>query len=190
MSVAADALLKAALDRELIPEGTKVLSREQAFELVREMPYRRASDRDPLTTIREWRGTCSGKHYLLKAVLAELGLATDLIACTTYVRADPALLPEYLAEICNEGPVPDVHNFLRAPWIIDATWPLTAGSYGIPVNPRFEEGRDMSLPCEPIREFLVPDDVDAQAFKDALLAEHFEADELERRSRFFSALAG
>ena len=25
-----------------------------------------ASNRDPETTINEWRGTCSGKHYLLQ----------------------------------------------------------------------------------------------------------------------------
>ncbi len=190
MNTTADALLAAALDRKLIPTGSSVLTRELAFELVREMPYRRAADRAPLTTIREWRGTCSGKHYLLQAVLAELGLATDLIACTTYVKADPALLPEPLAAILEEGPVPDVHNFLRAPWIIDATWPLAARSYGIAVNPRFTEGRDMALPCDPIREFRVAVDADAQAFKDALLAEHFGGHELERRTRFFTALAG
>lgn len=36
-----------------------------AFALVRDMTYQRASDRQPETLIREWRGTCSGKHYLL-----------------------------------------------------------------------------------------------------------------------------
>ena len=41
---------------------------EDAFFLVRDMPYKRASNREPSTTINEWRGTCSGKHYLLKAL--------------------------------------------------------------------------------------------------------------------------
>jgi hypothetical protein len=48
----------------------------------------------------------------------------------------------------------------------------------------------MLLPCTPIREFEVPDDVDAQDFKDQLLAEHFTVAEIERRDRFFRAIAG
>jgi hypothetical protein len=32
---------------------------EKAFLLVRDMPYTRASSREPEITIREWRGTCS-----------------------------------------------------------------------------------------------------------------------------------
>ena len=47
------------------------------------MTYQRASDRQPETLIREWRGTCSGKHYLLQALFAELGIPARLIACTT-----------------------------------------------------------------------------------------------------------
>lgn len=160
------------------------------FALVREMPYRRASDRQPETTIREWRGTCSGKHYLLKAVLAELEVASTLIACTTYVAANAADLPAELAGILQEGPVPDVHNYLRLPRIVDATWPLAAAGFGLPVNPAWLETGDMLLPCEPMREFEVPDDVDSQAFKERLLVDHFSAEELERRDRFFSVLAG
>lgn len=161
-----------------------------AFTLVREMPYRRASDRQPATIIREWRGTCSGKHYLLRAVLAELGLPSTLIACTTYVAADPASLPEELADVLREGPVPDVHNYLRLPRIVDATWPLEAEAYGLPVNPHWLDEGDMLLPCTPLREYVVPDDVDAQEYKNALLQEQFSAEELERRDRFFRLLAG
>ena len=53
--------------REQIETGSQV-DLATAFQLVRDMPYQRASDRQPATLIREWRGTCSGKHYLLKAL--------------------------------------------------------------------------------------------------------------------------
>ena len=44
-----------------------------AFRVVRDLPYERASDRTPETVLRQWRGTWSGKHYLL-ALLATLAL--------------------------------------------------------------------------------------------------------------------
>ena len=56
---------------------------ERAFLLVRDMPYARASSRAPGTIIEEWRGTCSGKHYLLKGLFGELGYSSRLIVCTT-----------------------------------------------------------------------------------------------------------
>lgn len=189
------ALLAAAQQRNLLAAGVR-LDAASAFELVREMPYLRASDRRPLTTIREWRGTCSGKHYLLQALLQELGHEVTLIACTTYVAPELAEgLPAELQQLLAEGPVPDVHNYLKlhsdaGTQLVDATWPLDAAQYGLPVNHEFVWGQDMLLPCTPIREFEVPADVDAQDFKDQLLTEHFTAAEIERRARFFSAIAG
>lgn len=181
-------LIKTAGQKSLLDQGDSGAA--LAFRLVREMPYRRASDRQPGTIIREWRGTCSGKHYLLGALLGELGIETQLMACTTHVAAGPAKLPAELGEILREGPVPDVHNYLRLPWIVDATWPLEAAAYGLPVNPEWTPGQDMLLPCTPILEFQVPTAIPAQEFKDALLQEHFTEVELDRRDRFFSRLAG
>jgi len=169
------------------------------FELVREMPYLRALDREPSTTIREWRGTCSGKHYLLKALYEELGYRTELLACTTWVRPElGALLPEGHESLMAEGPIPDLHNYLRlyiegAGQLIDATAPLWWGEYGIPVNPEFVVGVDSVLLFDPLEEFEVPwtDGIEgAQRYKDQLLREHFSPAELERRTRFFGALAG
>jgi hypothetical protein len=65
-----------------------------AFTLVRDMPYIRASSRDPETTIWEWRGARSGKHYLLKALFGVLWLSSRLMACTKVVHIDPAEVME------------------------------------------------------------------------------------------------
>jgi hypothetical protein len=188
--------LRSAAVRRGLLQADAGLDVAAVFALVREMPYLRASNREPLTTIGEWRGTCSGKHYLLLALLQELGHDVTLIACTTYVAAELAEnLPAELQQLMAEGPVPDVHNYLKLRsaaglQVVDATWPLDAARYGLPVNPEFVWGKDMLLPCTPLVEFEVPAGVDAQDFKDELLARHFTPAEVERRRRFFTAIAG
>lgn len=67
-----EALKLKAIERGLLKQEDEI-NIEKAFLLVRDMPYTRASSRDPETIIQEWRGTCSGKHYLLKSLFAELG---------------------------------------------------------------------------------------------------------------------
>src|SRR5512147_221005 len=85
---------------------------EQAFLLVRDMPYIRASSRDNETIIAEWRGTCSGKHYLLKGLFAELGYSSHVIACTTITQIDPKKVFGKLRKLLrqSEGRLVDVHN--------------------------------------------------------------------------------
>ena len=83
-----DTLKSEAIQRSLLkPE--EGIDLKKAFLLVRDMPYTRASSRDSETIIHEWRGTCSGKHYLLKKLFAELGYQSKLIACTTVNHIDP-----------------------------------------------------------------------------------------------------
>jgi hypothetical protein len=168
------------------------------FALVRDMPYQRASDRRPETIISEWRGTCSGKHYLLQALFAEMGLATQLMACTAIVPVDAAdvplsLLPLY--ERANRRFV-DVHNYLLlslsgdGQMIVDATWPLSARGRGLVVNETFDLGQDQQLAAEPLESWPVPADRDPQEFKDELLRQHFTPVELEFREEVIRALGG
>jgi hypothetical protein len=183
----------AAVARRRFPDDER-LTPASIFALVRDMPYRRASDRRPQTTIEEWQGTCSGKHYLLHALYREFGLNSILIHAAYEVTAsDWPWLPEDLQAQLREGPVPDVHTFLRLEigneWMtVDATWPLAASHLGLPVNERFEAGKEMKLACDPDELFHVPEDVDPQAFKEALLERHV-GDEAERRGRFIEGLS-
>ena len=198
MSLTGD-LKAAAVARGLFPDDRPVTA-PAAFALVRDMPYERASSRSPAATIAEWRGTCSGKHYLLNALFTELGLQTALLACTHEFTPEtaPWLPPQLLAEVAR-APVPDVHTFLRVQpfpnteradeWMtVDATWPLAAGAHGLPVNERFELGRDQALACDPIEVFHVPEGDDAQALKERLIALHAGGQQ-ERRERFIVALS-
>jgi hypothetical protein len=167
------------------------------FELVRDLPYARASDRRPGTTVAEWRATCTGKHVLLHALYAEFGLDSLLIHAThEFTRESAPWAPPELAALLDAGPVPDVHTFLRlerdGEWqTLDATWPLAAARLGLPVNERYEPGRDMRVACDPDELFHVPDasDVEAvDALKERILAGHVGA-ERERREAFILGLS-
>ncbi|MCK5313891.1 MAG: hypothetical protein KAJ53_02150, partial [Anaerolineales bacterium] len=102
-----------AVKRELLKPSAE-LEPPTIYALVRDMPYKRASDRRPETLIREWRGTCSGKHYLLKALFAELGMSARLMACTNVTQFDLKKEPEEVREILKDvdGRFVDVHNYL------------------------------------------------------------------------------
>lgn len=169
---------------------------EKAFLLVRDMPYQRASDRQPETIIREWRGTCSGKHYLLKALFRELGYASRVMACTTVEHIDPQTMPGRLKTLLEEsnGRFVDVHNYLilelpDREMIVDATWPIAVLGTGLVVNESFVLGEDQQIAGEPIKTWQVPDDCDPQIFKDQLLQENFTPQERQHRDEFIQTLS-
>lgn len=50
------------------------------FELVREIPYGSIGSRDPKDVFEKKRGTCSGKHALLKELFEDLGIEVKVYA--------------------------------------------------------------------------------------------------------------
>ena len=169
------------LERESRRRGSlangEELTAARAFSLVRDMPYRRASSRRPEAIVEEWRGTCSGKHYLLSDIFRELGLETQVIMCAhRFTSENTGHFPEDLRAFVARGPVPDVHTYLRVNtsqgWtVVDGTWPESAGPLGMPVNGEFIPGRDMTIACDPIETLPVPDGRDPQEFKEQVIAE-------------------
>ena len=157
--------------------GDEGLTAEWAFALVRDMPYRRASSRRPEAIVEQWQGTCSGKHYLLADVLRDLGLETQVIMCThQFTYENTGHFPDELRALVAQGPVPDVHTYLRVntagSWrVVDATWPSSAGPLGMAVNREFSPGRDMTVACDPIATLPVPEGRDPQEFKEQVIAE-------------------
>jgi hypothetical protein len=189
-----DILKSEAVQRELIKPSQEIDPRT-VYTLVRDMPYKRASDRQPETLIREWRGTCSGKHYLLKELFAELGYSSKVIACTNVTVFDLEKEPDEVREILEsvDGRFVDVHNYLllglpEGEMIVDATWPRSAKKYNLLVNETFELGVDQRIACEPIKTWIVPEDEDPQDFKEQLLRENFTAEELVARNAFIQAI--
>jgi hypothetical protein len=184
-----------AVERKLLNPAEEI-DAEKAFLLVRDMPYIRASSRDPQTILREWRGTCSGKHYLLKGLFAELGYASRLIACTTVVHIDPKDVRGKLRKLLEQsgGRFVDVHNYLildlpSREMTVDATWPLATRDMGTVVNERFVLGENQQIACEPLKTWVVPEDRDSQEFKDEILKESFTPEELAHREEFIKTLS-
>ena len=189
-----DTLKSKAIEKGLLRPDEEI-DAEKAFTLVRDMPYTRASSREPETIIREWRGTCSGKHYLLKGLFAELGYSSRLIACTTVAHIDPKEVRGKLRTLLeqSDGRFVDVHNFLilelpEGEMIVDATWPIATKGMGTVVNERFVPGEDHQIACEPLKTWDVPDDRDAQKFKDEILKDSFTPEELAHREEFIQTL--
>jgi hypothetical protein len=169
---------------------------EKAFQLVRDMPYIRASSRDPEAIIREWRGTCSGKHYLLKGLFAELGYSSHVVACTTEGYMDPQKVWGKLRRLLrqSEGRFVDVHNYLvlelpEGEMIVDATWPISAKGMGTVVNERFVPGENHKIAVKPLKSWVVPEDRDPQEFKNEILKESFTPEELSHRDQFLETVS-
>ena len=189
-----ETLRSKAIERRLLKPGEEI-DAAKAFFLVRDMPYTRASSRDPEITIQEWRGTCSGKHYLLKSLFAELGYKSRLIACTTVAYIDPRDVSGKLRELLEQsaGRFVDVHNYLilelpEGEMIVDATWPLTTKGMGTVVNENFVLGENHQIACTPIKTWVVPEDRDSQEFKNEILKDSFTPEELAHRDEFIQAL--
>lgn len=177
-----------AAARELRDPQGPLPSVPEAFALVRDLPYARASTHDPAGIVREWRGTCSTKHELLAALLAERGIGSTVVACTQEITPPPGAPPELVA-LSGGRPVVDVHNYLivHAPegdMVVDATWPLAAARAGLPVNPEWVWGEDQTVACTPLESWPVPAGESVADFKDRVLRERYTPDELERRDAF------
>ena len=182
-------MLEAESRRRGLGQPGQTVDAAAAFALVRDMPYRRASTRAPESVIQEWRGTCSGKHYLLDRIFKEEGMESKLIMCThRFTEETTADYPPNLQEMVARGPVPDVHTYIRlktdAGWMtVDATWPAKAAPLGMTVNSDFQPGKDMMLGCDPIETYEVPEGRDPQGFKEELI-EKFCGPQSDDRDRF------
>ena len=185
-----------AVEKGLLTPGEEI-DAEKAYTLVRDMPYTRASSRDSEIIIREWRGTCSGKHYLLKKLFAELGYYSRLIACTTVTHIDPKDVKGKLRKLLQQSNsrFVDVHNYLilelpeyGKEMIVDATWPMATKGMGTVVNEHFTLGQDQKIACDPIKTWVVPEESDSQEFKNIILKESFTPEELEHREEFIRTL--
>ena len=181
-------LLHAGAVRRGLRSGDTLPDEREVFELVRDLPYARASGHAPETVIAEWRGTCSTKHELLAALYAELGVPSTIYACTQEIRLPDGAAPELAA--WNGEPVIDVHNYLvlherGGDRLIDATWPLAARAAGLPAN---EWGHDMQIACTPLETWALKPGEDVATFKDAKLRERYTPEQLERRDEFIRAV--
>lgn len=185
-----EAVRRGLLNREERADAATV------FRLVRDMPFRPASNRLPETTLQEWRGTASEKHLLLQALFRELGLGASIILAThEFTEESAPWLPPHLLTEVRLAPLPDVHAFLRLEydpvlhqWMtVDATWPAKARRLELPANLSLELGVDQKIACDPIELFHVPEDGDAIELEGRIV-EDFVGRSTARRDAFLRAL--
>lgn len=132
------------------------------FEKVRDIPYGTISSRDPLEVYRNNRGTCSGKHFLLRDLLLALNMGVKDVVCFHYYSQMPRSIeyPPELSQLLedNKG-VPDYHNYLKVyngDWLtVDATFDYSLKDYFV-VN-EWDGRTDTSLSVKPVEVWEVGD---------------------------------
>ena len=195
-------LLERESRRRNLVGADETLTAATCFTLIRDMSYRRASSRQPQDIVREWQGTCSGKHYALQRIFGELGLNSRVIMCThRFTRDNTSHFPAELRALVEREPVPDIHTYLKVEtgeglMVVDATWPSSAAPLGLPVNRHFEAGQDMTIACDPLDAYEVPAGQDPQDFKERLIegfcgaSSQVRDDFIEGMSRWLSHATG
>lgn len=109
------------------------------FEKVRDIPYGDIGSRDPLEVYKQQKGTCSGKHELLKGLYTTLGLQVKDFIIIHEFNNLPVSFPENIQNILNETTITDPHNFIKIKrnneWFtIDVTWDIGLKKVAFPVN--------------------------------------------------------
>lgn len=109
------------------------------FKKVRDIPYGNIGSRDPLDILKNNRGTCSGKHFLLKELYKAIGVPVrDFIVMHSFNNL-PINFPAEIKQLLDTNQIIDPHNYLKIKpfekWItIDATWNTALKQYNFPVN--------------------------------------------------------
>ena len=128
-----DPMLLSLIARAGLPENASLA---EVVEAVRSMPYGRPMERSAQGALAEWRGTCSTKHALLAAVLAEHWPHTEPQLVHRVYRCTPedaarSFGPTAAAAVPEEG-LWDVHRYLTIELngnrvVIDITFPSGPG---------------------------------------------------------------
>ena len=133
------------------------------FEKVRDIPYGDVGSRDPLDVYKQNKGTCSGKHELLKALYKELGLQVkDFLIMHRFKELPVKFSPE-ITEILNRTDITDPHNYFKVlidnKWLtVDVTWDKALQKLGFPVNENWDGKTDMPVTVAPGGKVYEPED--------------------------------
>lgn len=142
--------------QKIIDSWSKNQSMDEAvitlFKRVRDIAYGDIGSRDPLQVYKQNKGTCSGKHELLKGLYLTLGIPVQDFIVMHNFNELPIIFPEHIQKILVENTIIDPHNFIKIKrnnkWItIDATWDLGLKKVDFPVNKEWNgfENLDVSV---------------------------------------------
>lgn len=159
------------------------------FEKVRGIPYGSIGSRNPKNVYEKNKGTCSGKHELLKELYRELGIQVkDFVVKHSFndLRVE---FPNEIKEILDKNEIVDFHNFLKIfiknKWVIvDATWDKPLRKLGFIVNENWYGKSDMKICVIPREIMEVKNPIN---FKEEKL-EELPKEAQENRKRFLKKL--
>ena len=142
---------------------------------IRDIPYGRpTSPRDPASVLADWKGTCSGKHLLARAILASMGLRSKLF-CLPY-RLDDAVegLPREVVQPYVGRGLWDVHNYLELETVtgavtVDVTWSRDLADFGFPTTLAWDGAQNFRIAAPIGVPIQVANDADLNTVKDQLL---------------------
>ncbi len=120
------------------------------FEKVRDIPYGNIGSRDPQDVYDKNKGTCSGKHELLKELYKELGVEVKNFVAVHKFNDLKSDFPKDIKEILDKTEIRDPHNFLKikvnGKWLtVDATWDKPLKKLGFPVTENWDGKSDTKL---------------------------------------------
>ncbi|NLP57242.1 hypothetical protein [Lutibacter sp. B1] len=120
------------------------------FNKVRDIPYGDIGSRNPLDVIKNNKGTCSGKHELLKAIYKELGFEVKDFIIIHKFNDLPVRFPENIRAILDKNQIVDPHNFFKIKrndnwFVVDVTWDSNLEKLGFPVNKNWDGVSDMNI---------------------------------------------
>lgn len=176
----------------LIERFTKLSPKKRpvaAYEFVRDIAYGDIGSRNPLDVLRARKGTCSGKHALLKLLLEALGIdVQSWFAMHDFGQFPIHPWPDALADFQGKH-IPDYHDFLKVKvdgnWLtIDAVFDKPLTTLGFPAL-EWDGETNMELPVRASEVFPAEGEMDEH--KKRLIAT-LPNDQQQARKRFLSAL--
>jgi len=178
---------------EVLDERTDGLqypkSRIAVFNHTRDIPYAIMPDqtdpvRGPLNLLKEGKGHCGSKHFLLGILFERLGISIKYVSFPFSWDQPDIQYPDRLRELAASLPVSyhlACRAFIHERWIlVDATWDPPLAAAGFPVNLEWEGISDTHPAIVPT--LVVPPDGD-ESVSEIVHGSAGERPELYRRAR-------
>lgn len=120
------------------------------FNKARDISYGSIGSRNPKDVYLQQKGTCSGKHELLKGLYKSLGIPVKNYIILHSFNNLPVKYPKKINEFLAKNKIVDPHNFLKIKiednWIVvDVTWDLPLKNLGFPVNENWNGKVDCNI---------------------------------------------
>jgi hypothetical protein len=186
------------LDPVLVFLQANRLNREssvvEVFQAVRKIPYGSGAGRTARSVVKRNKGSCSGKHMLLRDVLRYQGrTATIETIQGDFATGLPVIasMSDELKQMCRDGGITDYHHYVvldepDGEVMLDATWSDGPIAEGVSGNAGWIGVGHTKLALEP--EVVMDRVEDVPDYKERLIA-NLPSDIQERRLTFLSLLS-